>query len=135
MLRTRFGKVAARTARNLPKRIRRLQNELYLVPRMREQGMILRHFITAVVSALVATPAIAQQEAVPPSLPSISTYCATIRPGNPYSPAYDYQAYMAFRSTGNWDNRGSDACARDPRYSPPGTSPFRPDPYPRPSWF
>jgi hypothetical protein len=71
----------------------------------------------------------------PQPLPSISTYCATIEPGNPFSKVYDYQAWSAFRARGAWDNRGSDACAKDPRYSPSGTSPFKPNPYPRPSWF
>ncbi len=78
---------------------------------------------------------LAARELLPQPLPSISTYCATIEPGNPFSKVYDYQAWSAFRARGGWDNRGSDACARDPRYSPSGTSPFRPDPYPRPSWF
>ena len=88
--------------------------------------------------ATATSPATAQQRhpmPEPQPLPSISTYCATIEPGNPFSKVYDYQAWSAFRSRGGWDNRGSDACARDPRYSPPGTAPFRPNPYPNPSWF
>jgi len=96
--------------------------------------MGLRAFSTAVVLALVATPATAQQQVAPPPQ-TMSTYCATIRPGNPFSPVYDFQAFNAFRSTGNWDSRGSDACTRNPLYSPPGTSPFLPNPYPNPSWF
>src|SRR5579872_4793428 len=98
--------------------------------------MTSRQFSVAVALMVLAMPAaFAQREVVPPPQPSISTYCATIRPGNPYSPVYDYQEYMAFRSRGGWDSRGSDNCARDPLYSPPGTSPFKPDPYPKPSWW
>ena len=88
----------------------------------------------AAVVALALQPSMAR-ELLPQPLPSISTYCATIEPGNPFSKVYDYQAWSAFRSRGSWDNRGSDACAKDPRYSPPGTAPFRPNPYPVPSWF
>jgi hypothetical protein len=47
----------------------------------------------------------------------MSTYCATIEPGNPYSPAYDYQAWSGWRARGGWDSRGDDACARNPMYS------------------
>ena len=98
--------------------------------------MKLRDFGFAVVFALVAAPAAAQrQQAVPPPQQTMSTYCATIRPGNPYSPVYDFQAFNAFRSTGNWDSRGSDACARDPLYAPPGTSPIKVNPYPKPNWY
>jgi len=90
----------------------------------------------AAVLAMALQPSTARQPLPEPQpLPSISTYCATIEPGNPFSKVYDYQAWSAWRARGAWDNRGSDACAKDPRYSPSGTAPFRPDPYPRPSWF
>ena len=88
----------------------------------------------AMVLAL-ATPSTARK--APPPVPhlAISTYCATIEPGNPISKVYDYQAWSAWRARGLWDSRGSDACARNPLYSPPGTPTFRPIPFPNPSWF
>jgi hypothetical protein len=97
--------------------------------------MISREFSVALVLALLVTPAIAQQEVVTPPQQTVSTYCATIQPGNPYSPVYDYQSFNAFRASGGWDSRGSAACARDPMYSPGGTSPLKVNPYPNPSWF
>jgi hypothetical protein len=89
----------------------------------------------AMVLAL-ATPSTARQ-AQPTPVPqlAISTYCATIEPGNPISKVYDYQAWSAWRARGLWDSRGSDACARNPLYSPPGTPTFKPIPFPNPSWF
>ena len=97
--------------------------------------MILRALSAAVVVALAAEPATARQARVSPAPPAVSTYCATIEPGNPFSKVYDYQAWSAWRSRGLWDSRGDYACARNPLYSPPGTATFRPIPYPNPSWF
>jgi hypothetical protein len=86
--------------------------------------------------ALAASPAIARQRYVDPTRPPvISTYCATIDPGNPISKVYDYQAWSAWRARGLWDSSGDFACARNPLYSPPGTPTFRPIPFPNPSWF
>jgi len=87
-------------------------------------------------SALLAfaAPAAARQPQRPPQ-PAVSTYCATIEPGNPFSKVYDYQAWSAWRAKGDWDSRGDYACARNPLFSPPGTPTFRPIPYPNPSWF
>jgi hypothetical protein len=93
-------------------------------------------FGLVVVVALATGPAMARQRQLTPApLPSISTYCATIDPGNPFSKVYDYQAWSAWRARGLWDSSGDNACARNPLYSPPGTSPFKPNPYPNPSWF
>jgi hypothetical protein len=47
----------------------------------------------------------------------MSTYCATIEPGNPYSPVYDYGGWSGWRVRGGWDSRGDNACARNPMYS------------------
>jgi hypothetical protein len=97
--------------------------------------MILRALSVFVVLALAAEPTLARQRQVIPARPAVSTYCATIEPGNPFSKVYDYQAWSAWRSRGLWDSRGDNACARNPLYSPPGTPTFRPIPYPNPSWF
>jgi hypothetical protein len=70
----------------------------------------------AVVSTVLAGPAMARKS-VHPGHYGMSTYCATIEPGNPYSPAYDYEAWSGWRARGGWDSRGDDACARNPRYS------------------
>jgi hypothetical protein len=86
--------------------------------------------------AVAASPAVARQKyVVPTPQPAVSTYCATIDPGNPISKVYDYQAWSAWRARGLWDSSGDFACARNPLYSPPGTATFRPVPFPNPSWF
>jgi hypothetical protein len=95
--------------------------------------MILRVLSAAMLFALATAPAMPRQYPAPQ--PAVSTYCATIEPGNPISNVYDYQAWSAWRARGLWDSRGSDACARNPLYSPPGTPTFRPIPFPNPSWF
>jgi len=101
---------------------------------MKERVMKFGILGAAVVLALAAQPSMARQP-IPVPQPAISTYCATIEPGNPFSKVYDYQAWSAWRAKGDWDSRGDNACARNPLYSPPGTPTFRPVPYPNPSWF
>jgi hypothetical protein len=96
--------------------------------------MISRELGVAVVLALVATSATAQQVEVSPPQQTVSTYCATLVPGNPFSPVYDYQSYVAFKAGGGWDSRGNDACARNPMYSPGGTSPSKLNPFPNNGW-
>ena len=71
----------------------------------------------AVLSTVLAGPAMAKQVIVHPVHQAESTYCATIEPGNPYSPAYDYEAWSARRAKGGWDSRSDDACARNPMFS------------------
>jgi hypothetical protein len=103
---------------------------------MGKRVMKFKIFCAVVFFALAAEPAAARQRQVTPAeQPAISTYCATIEPGNPFSKVYDYQAWSAWRARGLWDSTGSDRCARNPLYSPPGTPTFRPIPFPNPSWF
>jgi len=71
----------------------------------------------AVLSSLLAGPAMAQHVTAHPSHYARSIYCATIEPGNPYSPVYDYEAWSGWRGRGGWDSRGDDACARNPMFS------------------
>jgi len=68
-----------------------------------------------VVSTALLGPAMANHPVRPHS--GMSTYCATIEPGNPFSPVYDYLAWSGWRARGGWDSRGDDACARNPMYS------------------
>ena len=90
----------------------------------------------AVTLALATPPLIARQpHPIPAPQHAISTYCATIDPGNPFSKVYDYIAWSAWRARGLWDSKGDFACARNPLYSPPGTPTFKPVPFPNPSWF
>jgi hypothetical protein len=71
----------------------------------------------AVISTVFVGPAMARH-AVPSRVQqNESTYCATIEPGNPYSPAYDYQGWSNWRLKGGWDSRGDDACARNPLFN------------------
>jgi hypothetical protein len=98
--------------------------------------MFVRALSAAMGLALAAAPAMARQRQVDPApQPAVSTYCATIDPGNPFSKVYDFMAWSAWRARGSWDSRGSDACARNPLYSPSGTPTFKPIPFPNPSWF
>ena len=71
----------------------------------------------AVLSSVLAGPAMARHGVVHPSHYARSIYCATIEPGNPYSPVYDYEAWSGWRARGGWDSRGDDACARNPMFS------------------
>lgn len=72
----------------------------------------------AVLSSVLAGPAMAQHVMrAHPGHYARSTYCATIEPGNPYSPVYDYEAWSGWRARGSWDSRGDDACARNPTFS------------------
>jgi hypothetical protein len=68
----------------------------------------------AVLASVVAGPAMARRVIAHPAR---STYCATIEPGNPYSPVYDYTAWSEWRMRGGWDSRGDDACARNPGFT------------------
>jgi hypothetical protein len=65
-------------------------------------------------STVLVGPVTARQPPAHPGKQTESTYCATIEPGNPYSPACDYEAWSAWRKGGGWDSRGDDACARNP---------------------
>ena len=71
----------------------------------------------AVLSSVLAGPAMAQHVTAQPGHYARSTYCATIEPGNPYSRVYDYEAWSGWRTRGGWDSRGDDACARNPMFS------------------
>ena len=67
--------------------------------------------------SVLAGPAMARQVIAHPVHYGLSTYCATIEPGNPYSPVYDYEGWSGWRTRGGWDSRGDDACARNPMFN------------------
>jgi hypothetical protein len=71
----------------------------------------------AVLSSLLAGPAMARHAVAHPGHHAESTYCTTIEPGNPFSPVYDYIAWSGWRARGGWDGRGDDACARNPMFN------------------
>jgi hypothetical protein len=71
----------------------------------------------AVISTVLVGPAMAGRAVTHPIQQNESTYCATIEPGNPYSPAFDYLAWSGWRARGGWDSRGDDACARNPMFN------------------
>jgi hypothetical protein len=97
---------------------------------MKDRVMNSKILTCAVLVVLAAGPAMARhRHAASPQHAAVSTYCATIRPGNPFSPYYDYEAWSKWRQRGGWDSRGDDACFFNPLYSPPGTPPFVPTPY------
>ena len=77
----------------------------------------LRLIVTAaVLSTMLVGPAMARQVVAHPVQQTKSTYCATIEPGNPYSPTYNYVSWSCWRDGGSWDSRGDDACARNPMF-------------------
>lgn len=73
----------------------------------------------AVLATVLVGPAMARHVVARP-VQTQSTYCATIEPGNPYSPAYDYEAWSNWRRGGSWDSRGDSACARNPMFDGSG---------------
>jgi hypothetical protein len=97
--------------------------------RTKERVMKLQIIGAAMALTLAAGPAMARHVYAHPGHPAISTYCATIQPGNPFSLAYDYVAWSKWRQRGGWDSRGDDACFHNPLYSPPGTPTFVPVPF------
>jgi hypothetical protein len=72
--------------------------------------------VAAATSAVLAGPVMARHLVAHQARQNESTYCATIEPGNPYSPVYDYEAWSNWRVRGGWDSRGDDACARNPTF-------------------
>jgi hypothetical protein len=68
----------------------------------------------AVLSSVLAGPAMAQHVVVHPGYYAWSTYCATREPGNPFSEQYDYMTWSAWRARGGWDSRSDDACLHNP---------------------
>jgi hypothetical protein len=68
----------------------------------------------AVLSSVLAGPAMAQHVISNPGYYAWSTYCATRDPGNPFNERYDYQTWSAWRARGGWDSRGDDACLHNP---------------------
>jgi hypothetical protein len=58
-----------------------------------------------VLSSAFVGPAMAQQVFVHPGYPAYRDSCLTREPGNPYSPARDYQQWSAWREEGSWDSR------------------------------
>jgi len=92
----------------------------------KERLMSLKIFTAVAVLALTAGPAMARP-AAGPIHPGKSLYCATIQPGNPFSPVYDYQAWSKWRQRGAWDSSGDDRCFQNPHYTPYG--PYAPPVY------
>ena len=70
----------------------------------------------AAISAALVGPAMARHVVAHQVQQNESAYCATIEPGNPYSPVYDYEGWSNWRVRGGWDSRGDDACARNPMF-------------------
>jgi len=76
--------------------------------------------VATALSTLLVGPAMARHVVAHPVQQTESTYCATIEPGNPYSPVYDYEGWSNWRVRGGWDSRGDDACARNPMFNGSG---------------
>lgn len=89
--------------------------------RMEERVMKLRILGATVALALAASPPMARHAASNPGHPAKSLYCATIQPGNPFSPVYDYITWSKWRQRGGWDSSGDDRCYFNPLYSPYGS--------------
>ncbi len=72
--------------------------------------------VATVLSTVLVGQAMARHVVAHPVQQTESTYCATLEPGNPYSPVHDYLAWSGWRARGGWDSRGDDACARKPMF-------------------
>ena len=88
--------------------------------RLKEDVMKFKILSAALVLAFATGPA-AARNVHHPARPAKSLYCATIEPGNPFSPAYDYIAWSKWRQRGGWDPTGDDRCFFNPLYSPYGS--------------
>jgi hypothetical protein len=64
----------------------------------------------AVLSTVLAGPAMAQHAISNPGHYSQSNYCAGHEPGNPYSMTEDYMAWSGWRARGGWDDHNDWKC-------------------------
>ena len=72
----------------------------------------------AVVSSVLAGPAMARHVISSPAHPAQSIFCATRESGNPHSKYCDYIAWSKWRQRGAWDSTLDNACGRNPGYVP-----------------
>ena len=68
----------------------------------------------AVLSAVLATPAMAQHLTAHPAYAQ-NDWCPNREPGNPYSKDEDYMAWSAWRARGGWDDHNDWRCLQNTR--------------------
>ena len=71
----------------------------------------------AVLSSVLAGPALAQHVAVNPDNIIQNGFCPGHEPGNPYTRSEDYMEWSAWRARGGWDDHNDWYCLRDSRLS------------------
>ena len=67
----------------------------------------------AVLSSLLAGPAMAQHMAVQPDYYAQTGTCPGHEAGNPYTKEQDYMAWSGWRARGGWDDRNDFNCLRE----------------------
>jgi hypothetical protein len=70
---------------------------------------------TLVICSLLVGPAVAKKAAT--SHPATAAVCDPRDPGNPFSKAYDYMTWSAWRRRGGWDDRAEYTCQPIPSYA------------------
>jgi hypothetical protein len=66
----------------------------------------------AVLSSVLAGPALAQHVAANPDNIIQNGFCPGHEPGNPYTRSEDYMEWSAWRARGGWDDRNDLNCLR-----------------------
>jgi hypothetical protein len=72
----------------------------------------------AVLSSVLAGPAMARHVISGPGHPAQSIFCATREAGNPHSKYCDYIAWSKWRQRGAWDSSLDNACSYNPGFVP-----------------
>jgi hypothetical protein len=67
----------------------------------------------AILSSVLAGPAMAQHVVVHPDSYAQSGACPGHEAGNPYTKEEDYMAWAAWRARGGWDDRNDWNCLRE----------------------
>jgi hypothetical protein len=74
--------------------------------------------VAAVLSSVLAGPAMAWDAIPTPWYPAQSLFCATRQAGNPHSKYCDFIAWSSWRKHGAWDSTLDNACYFDPGFIP-----------------
>jgi hypothetical protein len=74
--------------------------------------------VAAVLSSMLAGPAMARDIISAPWYPAESIFCATRQAGNPHSKYCDFIAWSSWRKHGAWDSTLDNACYFNPGFIP-----------------
>jgi hypothetical protein len=74
--------------------------------------------VAAVLSSVLAPPALARHLVSSPGHPAQSIFCATREAGNPHSKYCAYIEWSKWRQRGAWDSSLDNACLQNPGFVP-----------------